>query len=66
MGMHDLDGGHAGMRQFHLVVAEAAQLDPEPLIVGDDETEVPDLGDVDARVIDFGDDAIGDGEPQPR
>jgi hypothetical protein len=50
----------------HGVIVESPQLDPEAFVVGDDEAEILDLRDVDARIVDLGHDALGDGEPQPR
>ena len=66
VAMLDLDRRHAWGRQAEAIVAEPPQLDPEAAVVGDDEAEVLDLRDIDARIIDLGDDAFGDGEPQPR
>ena len=63
--MHDRDGRYAGPGQTHRVVAVASQLDPEVPVIGDDKAQIPDLGDIDARVIDFRDDALGDSKPQP-
>ena len=64
--MDDLDGRYARARQAHVVRSEPAQFDPEALVVGDDEAEVLDLRNIDPGVKDFGDDALGNGEPQPR
>ena len=64
--VHDVHRGHAGRGEPQLVLPQPLHLDPEARTVGDDETEVADLRQVNARVIDLVDDAAADGEPQAR
>ena len=66
MTMYDFDRRHAVARECHAIVQQPSKFDPEAPIVGDDEAEILDLRNVDPGIIDFGDDALGDGEPQPR
>ena len=61
--VHDPHGRHAGARRLEPVGVHPLDLDPEPLAVRHDETEVADLRDVDTRVIDLVDDSAADGEP---
>ena len=64
--VHDVHRGRAGRGEPQLVLPQALHLDPEARAVADDETQVADLRDVNARVIDLVDDAAADGEPQAR
>src|SRR5260370_25806239 len=64
--MNDVHCGRAGRGELQVVLPQALHLDPEARTVADDETEVADLRDVNARVIDLVDDAAPDGEPQAR
>ena len=64
--VHDVHRGRAGGGEPQLVLPQPLHLDPEACAVADDETEVADLRDVKARVIDLVDDSAADGEPQAR
>ena len=62
----NLHRGYAGKWRLDLVAPEAAQFDPEVAVVCDDKAEILDLGNVDAWVVDFRDDAFRDREPDSR
>src|SRR5205085_2169959 len=62
--VHDVHRGHAGRGEPQLVLPQPLHLDPEARTVGDDETEVADLRQVNAQVIDYVYYAAADGEPQ--
>ncbi len=64
--VHDAHPGCAGRGELELVLPQPFHLDPEPRAVANDEPEVADLRQVDARVVDLVDDAAADGEPQAR
>src|SRR3954447_19242068 len=65
MFVQNLDGRHARGEQAQLVVGVALDLGPETFRASDDKAEVPDLRDVDARVVDLVDDAEAHCEPEP-
>ena len=52
-----------GRAELHYVPPQALYLYPETRTVGDDEPEVADLRQIDARVVHLVDDATADGEP---
>jgi len=56
---------YARRRERDPISAKALDLDPEPVAIRDDEAEVTDLRNVDARVVDLVQDAVADGEPHP-
>ena len=64
--MDDFDGRNAGRQEPQPIVGDALHLGPEAVAVGNDEAEVADLRDVDARVVHFVDDAEPQGEPEAR
>jgi len=64
--MHDVHRGNPGTGEGDGRLAEAFDLDPEPAAVGDDEAEIANLRNVDARIVDLVDDPAAYGEPQPR
>jgi hypothetical protein len=66
MLVDDFDGRDTGRQQPHPIIGNALDLGPETLVVSDDEAEVTDLRDVDARVIHLVDDAETQGKPQSR
>src|SRR5204863_103080 len=66
MDMGDLDGGDARRDEPQRIVGDPLDLDPEAAVVGDDEAEIADLRNIDARIIDFVDDAEAEREPQLR
>jgi hypothetical protein len=63
--VHDLDRRYPRRQQVQRVVLVALDLRPEPARPGDDEAEIADLRDVDARPVDLVDDAEAGREPQP-
>ena len=66
MFVDDLDGGNPRARRRDTVGTEALDLDPEPLPVGHDESEITDLRDVRTGVIDLVQNAVASGKPQTR
>src|SRR3569623_200311 len=56
----------AGHGERQLVMVQPLDLHPETRVVGDDDAEVAYLRDVHARIIHLVDDAVADGEPEPR
>ena len=64
MSVYHLDCGYPGTGQRQLIIVQALYLDPKTVAVGNDESQVANLGDIDARVIDFIYDAVTEGEPQ--
>ena len=65
MPVNNFDCRNAWRRQFATVVAQTLDLDPETFSVGDDEAQITDLRHIHTRVIDFVEDAIAGGKPQP-
>ena len=64
--VHDAHRRNSGSEQLHRMLPQPLHLHPEPVAVGDDEAEIPDLWNVDARVIHLVHDAAADREPQAR
>ncbi len=50
--------------RLDLDVFSAFELDPEAPVVGNDEPQVLDAGDIDPGRVDLGDDSLGEGEPK--
>ncbi|GAB4351276.1 MAG: hypothetical protein Kow0073_06330 [Immundisolibacter sp.] len=66
MAMPHRHGRHARLGEFYPAVVDTLQLLPETRAVGDDETEVANLRQVDPRAVHLVDDALPDREPYPR
>jgi hypothetical protein len=64
--MHDAYRGGAGSGELHLVLPQALQLHPEARTIPHEKSEIADLRNVDARVVDLVDDSAADREPQAR
>ena len=66
MLMNNLQCRNALCCPYQLVAVHALHFNPETLVVGNDETEIADLRNIDARIKHFIHDAAADGEPQAR
>ena len=64
--VHDAHGGHSRRRKLQGVAVHPLDLHPEPAPVRDDEAEIPDLRNVDTRMVDLVEDAAADREPESR
>src|SRR5579859_4396930 len=64
--MDNLERWHTRRDAGYDVVFDPLHLDPKALAVGNDEAEVPDLRNVDARIVHFIDDAEAQREPESR
>jgi hypothetical protein len=65
MAVGDRDCRHPGSGEMHPPGVETLDLHPEAPAVADDEAEVADLRDIDARIVHLVDDAVANGEPEP-
>ena len=66
MLVEDFDRRHARRDEPQRVILVALDLGPEAARPGHDKAEIADLRGIDARVIDFVDDAEAEREPKPR
>ncbi len=66
MPMDDAYGGHCGSRQIEGMVTDAFHLHPETSSVRNDESQIANLRDIDAWMINLVEDPAADGEPQAR
>src|SRR4029077_983158 len=62
--VHDLPGRHSPVCKLEVVLPHPLDLDPEPGAIADDEAKIPDLRNVDPRVVDLVDYAAPNREPQ--
>src|SRR4051812_17339370 len=65
MFVQNLDGRHARGEQAQLVVGVALDLGPETFRASDDKAELPDLRDVDGRLVSLLDEAEAHCHPEP-
>lgn len=63
MGVHNLESRHARSNRANAVIAVPLDFRPEPFSVGNNESQVADLGNIYSRPVDLVDDAIAQGEP---
>ena len=66
MYVNDLDGGSSRDRRPDTVGTEALHLDPDPLPVGHDESEITDLRNIRTRAVDLVQNPVASGKPQTR
>jgi len=64
MRVYDLESGHSRRNRANAVIAVPLDLGPETFSIGNNESQVADLGKINSRPVNLVDDAITEGEPE--